>query len=80
MRVVRFALACVALVALTGGLATAQMRGLGAVNGTVQSEAGEPVAGVTVKFLLPSGEAIEGKTDGAGKWRFCGIGTGEWNV
>jgi hypothetical protein len=68
------------MVALTGAAATAQMRGLGVVNGTVQSEAGEPVAGVSIKFLLPSGEAIEAKTDGSGKWRIGGIGSGYWKV
>lgn len=80
MRVMRVALACVAMVALTGTVAAAQMRGLGAVNGTVQSETGEPVAGVSIKFLLAGGEVIEGKTDGAGKWRVGGIGKGEWKV
>ncbi len=80
MRVMRVALACVAMVALTGAVAAAQMRGLGAVNGTVQSEAGEPVAGVSVRFLLPGGETIEARTDGSGKWRVGGVGKGEWKV
>jgi len=80
MRGKRVALAFAAMVSLTGTVVTAQMRGLGAVNGTVVSEAGEPVVGATIKFLLPSGDALEGKSDGAGKWRVGGIGKGEWKV
>jgi hypothetical protein len=80
MRVMRVALAVMAMVVLTGAVATAQMRGLGAVNGVVESEAGEPVSGVSIKFLLSGGEAIEGKSDGSGKWRILGVGKGEWKV
>lgn len=80
MRGRRIALAFAAMVTVAGSVGTAQMRGLGAVNGTVLSEAGEPVAGATIKFLLPNGEALEGKSDGSGKWRVGGIGKGEWRV
>lgn len=80
MRRMRIAFAFAAMVCVTGTVATAQMRGLGAVNGTVQSEAGEAVAGATIKFMLPNGEALEGKSDGSGKWRVGGIGKGEWRV
>jgi hypothetical protein len=58
----------------------AQQRGLGAVTGVVSSEAGEPVNGASVKFMLPNGETVDGKSDGAGKWRVGGLGKGEWRV
>jgi hypothetical protein len=76
----RIALALAAMVVLTGAVGTAQVRGMGAVNGTLRSEGGEPVAGATIKFLLPDGKALEGRSDESGKWRVGGIGKGEWRV
>ncbi len=79
MNGVRVALALVALVAADGGIA-AQTRGLGVINGIVSAENGDPVVGASVKFYLPSGDALEGRSDSAGKWRVGGIGKGEWRV
>lgn len=80
MRVVRMAAAVVCAVYFSSADVVAQQRGLGAVTGVVSSEAGEPVNGAIVKFILPNGETVEGKSDGAGKWRVGGLGKGEWKV
>lgn len=80
MRVVRMAAAFVCAVYLSSADLVAQQRGLGAVTGVVSSEAGEPVSGASVKFVLPNGETIDGKSDSLGKWRVGGLGRGEWKV
>jgi hypothetical protein len=69
-----------AAVALTATVASAQMRGLGTINGSLQSDTGEPVSGASVRFLLANGDALEGKSDATGKWAVSGIGKGEWQV
>ena len=73
-------LAIVGLVALSGGRATAQSRGLGALNGSIASETGEPVGGVLVKLPLPDGSALEAKSDDSGKWNVNGVGKGEFHM
>jgi hypothetical protein len=72
-------LAFVAFVALSG-VVTAQTRGLGVLNGTVTSEAGEPVSGVLIKLPLSDGNSVEAKTDDSGKWIVSGIGKGEFHM
>lgn len=59
---------------------SAQTRGFGVVNGEVKSESGEQVAGVTVKFMLASGEPLSALVAKDGKWRAVGVGKGEWKV
>jgi len=60
--------------------ASAQTRGFSVVNGEVKSEGGEQVAGVTVKFMLGSGEPLNALVGKDGKWRAIGVGKGEWKV
>jgi len=60
--------------------ASAQTRGFGVVNGEVRSESNEQVAGVTVKFMLASGEPIHALVSKDGKWRAVGVGKGQWRV
>jgi hypothetical protein len=64
MRNIRYAIitGVAALALLSGQNATAQSRGLGRLNGTITSEAGEPIAGVVVKVAIGSDE-LEGKSD-----------------
>jgi hypothetical protein len=59
---------------------SAQTRGFGVVNGEVKSESGEQVTGVTVKFMLASGEPLTALVGKDGKWRAVGVGKGEWKV
>jgi hypothetical protein len=80
MKRISAALAIAAFVAISGGTAAAQSRGLGALAGTVTSEAGEPVAGVLMKLPLPDGSALEAKTDDSGKWNVNGVGKGEFHM
>src|SRR6187200_355955 len=58
----------------------AQTRGFGVVNGEVKSESGEQVAGVSVKFMLGSGEPLSALVGKDGKWRAVGVGKGQWRV
>jgi hypothetical protein len=59
---------------------SAQTRGFGVVSGEVKSESGEQIAGVTVKFMLGSGEPLSALVGKDGKWRAVGVGKGEWKV
>ena len=59
---------------------SAQTRGFGVVNGEVKSEGGEPVAGLSVKFILGSGEPLSALVSKEGKWRAVGVGKGQWRV
>jgi hypothetical protein len=58
----------------------AQTRGFGVVSGEVKSESGEQVAGVSVKFMLGSGEPLSALVGKDGKWRAVGVGKGQWRV
>ena len=80
MKRISTALAFVGLVALSGGPAMAQGRGLGALAGQVTEEGGSGIGGVLVKLPLPDGSAIEAKTDDSGKWNVNGIGKGEFHM
>jgi len=80
MQRISAALAIVGIVALSGGPATAQSRGLGALNGSILTEGGEPVGGVLVKLPLPDGSALEAKSDDSGKWNVNGVGKGEFHM
>ena len=48
---------------------SAQTRGFGVVSGEVKSEGGEQVAGVSVKFMLGSGEPLSALVAKDGRWR-----------
>ncbi|HEV8395716.1 MAG TPA: hypothetical protein VGQ37_15665 [Vicinamibacterales bacterium] len=60
--------------------ASAQSRGLGVVNGELRGNAGEHIAGGSVKFILGAGESIQANADKDGKWRAVGVGKGQWRV
>jgi hypothetical protein len=80
MKIVRSILAVVAVgVLMTAGTA-AQSKGEGAAVGIIKNEAGEPVAGVQVNFLLPNGGVLKGVSDETGKWQVTGLGKGEWKA
>jgi hypothetical protein len=81
MRRIRYAvtISIVAAAVFIGQHATAQTRGLGRLNGTVTSEAGEPIAGAVVKVVIGSDE-LEGKSDTSGKWAVSGIGKGKFTA
>lgn len=59
---------------------SAQIRGLGRLDGTVVDESGAPLPGVSVKAPLVGGGAIEATTDEKGEWAVRGIGRGEWKI
>jgi hypothetical protein len=81
MRRIRYAviIGFAAAAVVSGQPATAQSRGLGRLNGTVTSEAGEPIAGAVVKVVIGSDE-LEGKSDSAGRWAVSGIGKGKFTA
>jgi hypothetical protein len=73
-----YAVVAVALAAtLSTPQATAQSRGLGRINGTVTSEGGEPLVDAVVRIEV-GGDALEGKSDKAGKWAVSGLGKGQF--
>lgn len=65
------------LSAMTAQGVTAQSRGLGRISGTVSSESGDPIVGAAVKIAIGS-DALESKSDGAGKWAVSGLGKGQF--
>jgi hypothetical protein len=81
MRKIRYAVisGIAAAAMLSGQHATAQTRGLGRLNGTVTSEAGDPIAGAVVKVVI-GGDELEGKSDTSGKWAVSGIGKGKFTA
>ena len=56
---------------------TAQSRGLGRISGTVSSESGDPIVGAAVKVEIGT-DAVESKSDSAGKWAVSGLGKGQF--
>jgi hypothetical protein len=80
MRRVIPAIALAVVVVFGGAPASAQQRGLGVLNGTVTTEAGEPVAGVVLKLPMADGSAVEAKTDASGRWSVSGVGKGEFQM
>jgi hypothetical protein len=80
MKIVRSILAVLAVgVFMTAGVA-AQSKGEGAAVGVIKNDAGEPVAGAQVNFLLPNGGVIKGVSDETGKWQVTGLGKGDWKA
>lgn len=65
---------------LFASVGSAQTRGFGVVNGEVKNEGGEQLAGVSVKFILGSGEPLSALVGKDGKWRAVGVGKGQWRV
>jgi hypothetical protein len=80
MKIVRSILAVLAVgVFMMAGVA-AQSKGEGAAVGVIKNDAGEPVAGAQVNFLLPNGGVLKGVSDETGKWQVTGLGKGEWKA
>lgn len=60
---------------------SAQLRGMGRVQGTVVDESGAPLSEVTVKATMTgSTGSIDGASNGKGEWAIGGMGKGEWEV
>ncbi|HJU44220.1 MAG TPA: tetratricopeptide repeat protein [Vicinamibacterales bacterium] len=66
--------------ALTIAAAAQEWRGVGRVGGRVVDENGQPIAGVTVKAMLPrsGNRGPETKSNARGEWAVGGIAGGEW--
>jgi hypothetical protein len=81
MRKIRYAVisGIAALTVVSGQHVAAQTRGLGRLNGTIVSEAGEPIAGVVIK-VAAGGDELEGKSDNSGKWAVSGVGKGKFTA
>ncbi len=62
--------------------AAQEWRGMGRVAGKVVDDAGKPIAGVTVKAMLPSAgdRGPEVKSNGKGEWAIAGIARGSWAI
>ena len=71
--------AIVATVIMAGSMASAQIKGMGRLNGNVTDQAGAPVDGVLIKLRQGPG-FIEGKTDVKGQWALVGVARGNWIV
>lgn len=64
-----------------GATASAQLHGMGRIQGTVADEGGAPLADVAVTATLPgSAGEITGTSDAKGRWIVGGLGRGEWEV
>lgn len=77
VRLVKAGLVAVVVV-LAAGAVSAQMRGLGRIEGSVADDSGAPIEGVVIKLALGDGSALEGKSDAKGKWVVAGVGRGEF--
>lgn len=56
--------------------------GIGRLTGTVTDDGGNPIQGakVVLRYLGDDIVTFQAKTDGAGEWRFLGLGSGEWRI
>ena len=62
-------------------LSSAQVHGLGFVQGKVVDDKGAAIAGVTFTAVLPRvGGRIVGTSDNKGEWRIVGMAHGEWDL
>ena len=59
---------------------SAQMRGLGRINGSVADDSGAPIEDVVIKVAFTDGSKIEAKSDAKGNWAIAGLGRGEFPV
>lgn len=74
------AVAVLAVLLSAAGAVAQEWRGMGRVGGKVVDETGTPVAGVTVKAMLPraANRGPESKSNARGEWAVGGIAGGEW--
>lgn len=71
------------VIVLLAGVASAQVRGKGRVQGVVTDAAtGKPVEGATVTISPADGgtQPITAKTNAKGRWSALGLTNGQWNV
>jgi hypothetical protein len=62
-------------------LATAQIHGLGFVQGKVVDDKGHALADVTLSAALPRvGGRLVGTSDEKGAWKVIGMAHGEWDI
>jgi hypothetical protein len=73
-------LTAVVVVLVAADRPSAQMRGMGSMNGTVVDEDGKPLPDADVRTALASGGRLECKSDEKGTWNLRGVGRGEWEV
>jgi len=80
----KYVIYLVTLAFLVAGVASAQVRGRGRLNGVVVDQAtGKPVEGATVTLnIAGSGQTkpIVAKTDAKGKWAALGLTGGTWDI
>lgn len=81
MKIFRLAVLGVLVLGFATGAAAQEWKGLGRVAGKVVDESGKPIAGVSVKAMLPAsnnrGPETE-TTNGKGDWAVGGIARGQW--
>jgi hypothetical protein len=69
------------LLAIMATDAGANIRGMNRIAGTINDDAGAPLAGVMIKASLDQfGGMIEEKSDDKGSWAVAGMAKGEWSV
>lgn len=69
------------MVLLVPVLASAQLRGLGHVQGSVLDASGAPMSDVTISATLPgTGGALTATSNQKGEWKIVGIGRGTWDI
>lgn len=76
----RVLIAFALLFTLFAPTAATQSRGRGILAGEIRGNAGESVAGGTVKLMMKSSEPIETTANKDGRWKIQGIGKGEWTM
>jgi hypothetical protein len=76
-------LAALAVAALALPAAAQEWAGRGRLNGVITDEAGEPLAGATIRLRMdkiPDSGPDDLTTDKKGKWSILGLGGGSWTV
>ena len=77
---VRILIASLLSLALGASSASAQVRGLGRVQGVVVDSDGNTLGDVAVQTMTSTGVIVTGKSNATGEWSLFGLGKGEWTV
>lgn len=72
-------LVAAAFVTIAASVASAQVKGMGRLNGKVTDAGGAPVDGVSIK-LHQGTDVIEATTNAKGDWVLAGVARGNWLV
>ncbi|HEY8548753.1 MAG TPA: carboxypeptidase-like regulatory domain-containing protein [Vicinamibacterales bacterium] len=80
VRLVVLGLVVVASQALMPAITSAQVKGLGRINGIVVDESGNPIEGVKITTKTALGAEIDAQSDAKGSWVVPGLGKGLWEV